>query len=708
MHKSSFASVFWPAALLLSQPAIGQDDWQQYVRYPSSTTIVKPASVLANYTLGNVTNPNGLIDGSSPTIFSRASGDTTATELVVDFGQNVVGQLIIDFAGSTNGSSAGYPGITLAFSEALEFLTNRSDYTRSDRADEDPIPQIVTTGTDQIGVLNDPWTWTDIWGCQFSSYVCHDGLHGFRYVKITFEALASDSGYTSNDGEFSINSVSLLWNGYAGTPDTYAGWFECSDSNLTQWWYDGTYTVEMGTYYFLENNTEPRDAQSDTLLGKYVLLDGAKRDRDPYTGDLVVSALTTYLAHNDTSDSIRNILEDLAIHQRSDGWIPPASIVNYTLELFDYPLYWVTVSYDYIMYTGNTTYLSDYYPTLLAVLDNYYPANTDNSTNLLTRPDGYGDYAFTGRDGESSYYSALYVLALNRAAELATLNSQPDDASRWTSRAAMISSGVQNLWDPSVSAYFDRLCSGSGCDAHAQDGNSIAILAGIANSTEAISALAYLNNATYQFYGNAFFDAAGEEISSGYSTTVYAFVSFFEMAARFETGDAAGALDMIRRTFGWMSSQDPGITFWEGIGSGGSKYEGATTSLSHGWSTAVTPLMTNYVLGVKPTSPGFETFTVKPVVTDDITWAKGQIPTAYGPLSVSWTRFSNGTIDVVVDAPTGTTGTVGTPVSEQNKRGLGGFVGVEVDGVATRGTISGGYVHVPVEGGKRSVVRDWK
>jgi len=38
-----------------------------------------------------------------------------------------------------------------------------------------------------------------------------------------------------------------------------------------------------------------------------------------------VSALTSYLSHR-VHEAAGNVLEDLALHQREDGWIPPASM----------------------------------------------------------------------------------------------------------------------------------------------------------------------------------------------------------------------------------------------------------------------------------------------------------------------------------------------------------------------------------------------
>lgn len=171
----------------------------------------------------------------------------------------------------------------------------------------------------------EPYTWIAQHGCENGTQVCVDGLHGFRYLKIRLAAIASDAPYTVPYGSVSIKAMSLEYSGFLGTPDTFTGWFECSDADITQWWYDAVYTNDLCTDVFRANDTEPRGATSPTLLGKLVLHDGAKRDRDPYVGDLAVAALTSYMSH-DVPSAARNVLEDLGYHQRSDGWIPPASM----------------------------------------------------------------------------------------------------------------------------------------------------------------------------------------------------------------------------------------------------------------------------------------------------------------------------------------------------------------------------------------------
>lgn len=414
--------------------------WQQYVRAPSSTTVT-PISYLEKYSSGNITNPGGIV-GDGVTTLTRTDSSEDPPSIVLDFGQNHAGVLSIKFAGASApaGTNAA-PGLSLAFSETLEYLTNRSDFTRSDNQ---AAGDKVTNGTDQVAVQPSPYTWTNQLGCAHNDSgvgkVCSDGFHGFRYLRITLQALTSDAPYTTGFGSVSIDSVSLAYSGFLGTPDTFTGWFECSDAELTGWWYDAVYTNDLCTDVFRANDTEPRGAASPSLLGKEVLHDGAKRDRDPYAGDLAVSALTLFLSH-DNPAAARNVLADLADHQRGDGWIPPASINNYTLQLFDYPLWWVVCSSDLVLYTGDTGYLDEYYDNMVLTLDTYYP-NATNSDGLLQKglgtTGGYGDYAFLPRSGVITYYNALYVFALNRAAQLAEIKGKSDDASRWRARAAIV------------------------------------------------------------------------------------------------------------------------------------------------------------------------------------------------------------------------------------------------------------------------------
>lgn len=610
----------------------------------------------------------------------------TAPSVTLDFGKVVVGYPTVDFAWASDNS----PGVRLAFSETLQYLSERSDFTRSDQAGG------AGQGTDQYAVPAGGTKWTDTKGfASGDDKVYADGLHGFRYLKITLDALPSDAPAALPWGEVAVASVALDFTAYLGTPDSYRGWFLCSDEELNRYWYGASYTNELVVDTFRRDDVDPRNAYSPSLDGKLVLHDGPKRDRDPYVGDVAVAGRVLYLTHDDAAEAARNVLADLADHQRDDGWIPPASISNYGLPLFDYPLWWVTCSWDYVLYTGDRDYAERYYPQLLKVLDTWYPSVTDEAGLLskgLNGTSGYGDYAFLSRTGRITYYNANYVQALRDAARIAGLLGHDADADRWSARADKVAGAINDhLWDPAAGAYLD---SGTGPVRHAQDGNAIAITAGVADAERAASALAHLDATTKLRYGNAFMD--NDTLFGGASQRVYAFTSYPELVARFETGRPDSAIDQIKRTYGWMDTHDPGTTYWEGIGPNGSAYEQGYTSMAHGWSTGVLPALTHQLLGAKPTSPGYATWEVRPN-PGEVRWAQGQLPTPHGPLGVEWSR-DGGTFSLTVRVPRGSRGSVALPTDGQHVTVRSGLRTVWKNDRAHAPGVHGGSGRVTVSG----------
>jgi len=111
-------------SLLAPVPLI-DTSWHSYVRAPNSS-IIYPARIIN--TAGNVTGAdNLLLPGDAFTTLSRLSTSSEIPGIVVDFGQNVVGYPIFSFTGA----SENYPGIRVAFSETIEYLSDVSDFSRS-------------------------------------------------------------------------------------------------------------------------------------------------------------------------------------------------------------------------------------------------------------------------------------------------------------------------------------------------------------------------------------------------------------------------------------------------------------------------------------------------------------------------------------------------------------------------------------------------
>ena len=61
--------------------------------------------------------------------------------------------------------------------------------------------------------------------------------------------------------------------------------------------------------------------------------------------------------------------------------------------------------------------------------------------------------------------------------------------------------------------------------------------------------------------------------------------------------------------------------------------------------TAIAGILSNYILGVEPTEPGFAKYRVNPRPSKGVTWAAGVVPTPWGELHVSW-KLKNGKPEV--------------------------------------------------------------
>ena len=80
-------------------------------------------------------------------------------------------------------------------------------------------------------------------------------------------------------------------------------------------------------------------------------------------------------------------------------------------------------------------------------------------------------------------------------------------------------------------------------------------------------------------------------------------------------------------------------TCWETIE--GEAAFGGAGSLCHGWSALPVYYYHAYVLGIRPLSPGFKTFSVTPYC-ESFNHAKGEVMTPYGKIMVEWSRKNNG------------------------------------------------------------------
>ena len=70
------------------------------------------------------------------------------------------------------------------------------------------------------------------------------------------------------------------------------------------------------------------------------------------------------------------------------------------------------------------------------------------------------------------------------------------------------------------------------------------------------------------------------------------------------------------------------------------------------------------MLGVRPVEPGYKTWLLEPQ-PGDLSWAKGRVPTPYGPIGVAWQKGANA-FNLTAWVPADTQATVGVPASGLN------------------------------------------
>jgi hypothetical protein len=429
-----------------------------------------------------------------------------------------------------------------------------------------------------------------------------------------------------------------------------AGTFAASDPLLTDVWRSSVATADAMVSPPVRLDARDCNVPAGTPL---VILDGVVRDRCPYIGDEAVTGMALHVSQTttDSERAIRSMLLMFAGAQRRDGAIPSSPIFDWTYVLNDYSAYWVETLRDYVLWTGDVDLGRRLLPNVRRVLDDWYPSTMQDG--LIVDRIGRSDYAYLRRRGSVvAYYNALAVRALRQGAEVADWVGAADGTT-WRQRA-------DGLLQRADAAFFDGDAYTDTTEdrvTHPQDGNAFMALECGPHAKEALD---WLWRHDVRDYGNTIADSnVWDDPAWGHeaSERVYPFIGYFELIARFEQGRDAEAVNMLRREWGYMFRHGNAQQMtWETIGPYGGPPADKSPSWASGWSAGAAPALTTYVLGVKPTAPGFATWDVSPHLAD-LWWARGSVETPHGPLTVDWRTTERG-VRIVVVAPPATRGRV--------------------------------------------------
>jgi hypothetical protein len=594
--------------LLFTVAIVVCSPWEQYILVPESRTI-KPVAVYK--VQGIIEDPENILH-DRPTTFLRPG-----SYLILDFGKEVGGIVSLHFA-----DSHGRQQIGLSFSESTIYAGVNSDESNGGSG----IDGAIYTDVDGPGLYTMPQS--KLRG-------------GFRYLTI----------YLNGNGYVTIDQVWLLFTASPNMKNLrdYPNYFYCNDPLLNRIWYAGAYTLQMNTIQSNQGRIwgPPKEGwENDATVGEgtSVIVDGAKRDRTVWPGDLGISAPTVFVSTNDM-ESLRNSIDTLFKMQKSSGELPFAGPQVNAFGSDTYHMWSLIGASHYYTYTSDIKWLRSIWIKFTLGVQFISNKMTDRG---LVKVTGINDWARSGQGGENIEANAIFYKVLVEGKKLATQMGDGTLVGKYQNLATTVKEAVNKyLWDAKQRLYRDNPTS----TLHPQDGNSAAVWFGLYDVPEKAKVISKALTKNWNTFGSTTPEKSG---------SIATFPGSMELHAHYEAQHADLALELIRRQWGYMLNHPTSTnsTFWEGYKADGTyDYRGTYMSHAHGWATGPTSALTFYSLGIQPRNGSNWSFIPQ---IGDLTSVEGQITISGGVVRAKWTY--NGTVfKASLEAPVGSRGTVGVP-----------------------------------------------
>lgn len=609
--------------------------WDVFNLAPESRTVY-PRSIHGS---------SGIASGSQDhTVGGNYTLPNNGSYVTLDFGFEVGGLVSLNFDSATSTSS-----IALAFTESPEFI-------RPYASDDSANPSASTT---YDGVLQVPSPLTTGYWIQPPERM----RGGFRYLTVS----------STSNGPVTISNISctISFMPHVENLRSYDGYFYASDPGyddpdfLTKIWYSGAYTVQTNIIPVHAGRQYPPVPSPGWLnnatvgIAGPILVDGAKRDRTVWPGDMGVAVPTLFVSTQDLVPAKNSLSTLFALQNPSTGALPYAGppFGSYINGSDTYHAWTLIGAYNYFLYSGDIAWLKDTWSNYTKAVQ--FLMNKVDHTGLLDVTDTE-DWGRLWQGGHNSEANAIFYKVLISSAELAAYLNVSELVDGYSSNATSLKTAFNDaFWSSNVGMYRNNLTS----TLYPQDANSLAVLFNLTTSAKQASSV---SAGLTQYWGE--FGSVSPELPD----TVTPYIGSFELQAHFASGNDARAIDLLHLEWGYMLYTNISVqsTLLEGYTSNGSlyyrssdayDYDPAFTSHSHGWSTGPTSALTFYVLGLTVTSPQGRTWSVAPHLSG-LPSAEGGFETPLGWYGVQWTSTADA-FNLTVETPTGTSGIVTLPVS---------------------------------------------
>ena len=450
---------------------------------------------------------------------------------------------------------------------------------------------------------------------DLSPLTSHLSSKAFRYVYIE---KVDDSSYDEV----------LMDYEYAPFDTEKSGSFCSSDNLLNKIWEVSAYTMDLTTREFF--------------------MDGIKRDRWTWSGDAIQSYLMNYYLRFDT-ECVKRTIRQLR------GKDPVTAHIN---TIMDYTFYWFKSVLDYYQFTGDIAFVREMYPRMRTLMS-YCLGRTNKEGMAEGQPD---DWIFVDwvdfpmhKRGILCFEQILFCKSLQTMSTCAAicrdnpLDNPPQgsisteeyqqDAEYYDQLAKSLHDKLKpTFWDEARQAFMHSIEDGQMNTMITKFPNMFAIIYDMVDEKDKQTILDKV--------------MLNEQIEA--ITTPY--MRFYELEALCKMGMQETVLPEIKAYWGGML-REGATTFWE-------KYipsESGTQhlrmygrpygkSLCHAWGASPIYLMGRYYLGVEPQRPGYQAFTVRPML-GGLQWMRGDVPTPFGKIHVEMDEHH---ITVISDGGEGT------------------------------------------------------
>ncbi len=393
----------------------------------------------------------------------------------------------------------------------------------------------------------------------------------FRYFRIT-------------GGQPSDVKCQALFN-----PAHYRGAFACSDERLTRIWMTSAYTLRLCRHDFL--------------------IDGVKRDRLPWVGDLAMSLIANAYTFGD-GEIVRRSLVSLG----------RAGIGQTHLNgIVDYSMWWIVAQEYYQLYYGDEAHLRREWGRIKDTVARL-ESKCDPDGLYVTGPKDWVFIDWVSEDKQTAL-QIIWWWAQTSGAKLADRLGDQETAAHWRSRAEVLEKTLRlRAWDETTGSWRGKPDGTSGPSRHAA---IFSVVSGLAKPEQHAALRAALLSDQLKPVGTPY-------------------VAGFENIALARLGEADALIKQVNAYWGGMIDRGA-TTFWEALDvkqKGDDAYgfykRPYAKSLCHAWSAGPAAFLPAEIFGLRPVADGWSRFTVEPRL-GSLQWACATVPTPQGDIEIALT-----------------------------------------------------------------------